>query len=537
MQLAAVIWVSYNFFVSQAWTAYYDPVLSIVELWPGNWEDYGGDLGQYGMGGGKAHCSDPTSFNFDWDANFLYRPTKCSVIPWGEQVQKLGNMMYIPTYIEDTYYVNGSKSEKVSYFIENVEALTIYMNHGYEVERDKRVMRGRDKGQAEDGYAGSEMEEIEGEEGQLLTIFQNEQGDRDCTIGGKKRWFKADVQNGINGSVQDFLVCAGLSGLDETNTPLLRNVVGESGKPTFRLSGMGLRLNIVYENTGLHRERDWDGAVAYVRVQKVHLWNSNFQMGYTTLPTAANVGGSGTYRHRYQYGITLEIFARGKFGFFDYGALITGLVNALVLLSLPIAVIKLCALYLCGPISKVYNRTVDAPLDISGAIYGALVRKCISGKTFKLIAGETTENPDTVEGPQLQKMFSESLLSCIKNGVLDEGEIQQMTKLVLAGLDTTKTGDINLEDWCEAASYGEAVQSTELGDLFDEHRKKGFIEQTFTDSKMQQLLNPSQISQMDRLMRYSSRYSSKKKKARAVSEKEDSPVPKEFEGVASDEKE
>ncbi|CAD7953200.1 unnamed protein product [Amoebophrya sp. A25] len=380
------IWVIYNFIYSRAWNLEHIPVHGMVELWSGSPSTWDATV---------KHCTDLSYYNYDWSSTFMYRPTKCMRLPEGENQYKLGSRMYITTYAVDSYYVGGVKQWSLEFLTQNVDDLMIYFNHGYQVTtQSDKVVRGRDKFQGEEGTLGGSMSEISGEQGQMLTIFQDSSGSRECVIGGKSRWKPRDALSGISGKLSEFLACGGIS-LDDYNHKVKTNSAVEVGTPTYRITGAGLKLEHYYYNSLMHSESDWAGTVCYIRVRTVPIWNSNQIAAHTTVydgtisgtnPSASDVQSA--YRFRYQYGVSVELEALGTFSLFDYQALITGLVNALVLLALPTAVIKVIACKFCGPISAVYERSQAEPVDLNEFIYGAVARKFVYAHVFKQLAKE-----------------------------------------------------------------------------------------------------------------------------------------------------
>ena len=114
---------------------------------------------------------------------------------------------------------------------------------------------------------------IHGEKGQMLTIIQDESGSRECPLNGNSRWASHEVGSGISGKLSDFLSCAGIS-LDDYNREALSGGATESGVPTYRITGYGLKLQMYYHNSDLHDE-DFDGTVCYVKIHGSAMWNSN----------------------------------------------------------------------------------------------------------------------------------------------------------------------------------------------------------------------------------------------------------------------
>ncbi|CAD7928990.1 unnamed protein product [Amoebophrya sp. A120] len=498
LMLGASTWVLYNFIYSKAWNMEETPVPGIIELWsqlPSNLT---------GNSANEKHCADMNYYAYDWSSTWTYRAEKCMILPPGENVHKMGNKMYIPTYVQDSYQVGGSTNWTLNYFAQNVDEMFIYFNHGYEVHDKDEVNRGRDKFQATKGIVGEQAETIHGEKGQLLTIIQDEGGKRECIVSGKSHWYPKDTKNGINGKLREWLACGGVS-LDSVNNDVKSGSPEETGIPTFRMSGLKLHFDLTYHNTyggswETHREKDWEGVVCYIRVRVGPMWNSNQYASHTVVYNGvypntndpAKADPQSAYRYRYQYGVGLEIQAAGAFAFLDYQALITGLVNALVLLALPTLVVKFVALYLVGPSSTVYANVQREPLDFNTAIYGSCARKIIAMQTFKQLLQQHGATEEGLTKEHLRNMLLKAMHQCVVDGKLDEEAIGLIAEAMLQGMDQDGDALIELNEFVETCSVGENVTSTEMGRLFDRKRQPGYLESLLTDSKMKAMLAHAQ---------------------------------------------
>eukprot|EP00392_Amoebophrya_sp_AT5.2_P009150 g9178.t1 len=479
LQIAVGIWVGFNIFHSRAWTQDYVPVHGIVELWSST-----GSSSSFDDATSLKHCTDFSYYAYQWSASFRYAPTKCLKLPEGENQSKLGNKMYIPTYAHDKYFVGGVQEWQVEFLAQNVDELRMYFNHGYQLNTGSSyVLRGRDKFQAEEGnFSDERFKRVPHEEGQMLTVFQDASGNNDC---------------------------AGVA-LDDFNLAVKTHSAEEVGSPTYRITGLGLKLEHYYYNARVHNE-PWKGVVCFVRVRHVPMWNSNQQAAHTvvyngTYPgtNPAKTDANSAYRFRYlcpgqvvisevypartawQYGISIEMEANGIFSLIEYEALLTAFVNALVLLAIPTALIKLVAIYLKGVDGTSTNVVHRKKSSSGGSGSGG------NNKKQPRLGEEQVEDADLQRGilqpEQFERMLQEALQQCVKNGDLDLGEIHLAAQAVMQGLDHEQTGFIAMNEYVESCSFGEKITANELGKLFDKDRKRGVLERLMTDRKTQHLL-------------------------------------------------
>merc|ERR1711963_1363189 len=100
--------------------------------------------------------------------------------------------------------------------------------------------------------------------------------------------------------------------------------------PHLRTTGVMVRLEMRYQN----RHERVDGtivAVCDIYVQVAPAWMSSSFNDYFSLGSRDHA----QYLYRYRQGVVFSFVEGGSFAFFDYNQLLTSIVNAFVLMTIP----------------------------------------------------------------------------------------------------------------------------------------------------------------------------------------------------------
>jgi len=481
LQIAAVLLVVMQIAVSRAWTTTTIPVSYGLEMWsvpgtPAAADNMAVD-----------HCSKPLSLEYVYNENTTYGPTSCKRLALAEAYNKNGPNMFFPIHVEDTY-VDAKKGkcagvtcpgksvkveqrttcecqEKDTYFVQNPEANVLVINHGFSV--DKVDMYGGKK--KDHGRSVKESDENE-----ILTIVtMNGKRDVRCEVGGRKEWPLSAAKQGIQGPLEDWMACGGMA-LDDSVPTSKSFMKGEVGAPRARILGLNMQISLIYTN---NHDEEHEGAVCYIEVIALPLWNSHNAIAWTQVPTMYNPDSS--FRSRYQFGISVSLQASGSFNWFDLNALVLIITSSLVLLKLPGTIVQLLATKCVGRLSKIYSAVAVESFSIVDRFHGLAARLLGHKMSYEALTA------DKGKGKFSQETMLENLTEVLADeaaaGILQESEIQKMSHFLHAQMDTAGSQTVSLQEFLQASNNNEAIKMTDLSSFFDDDFKMSILEKIFGD--------------------------------------------------------
>jgi len=481
LQIAAVFLVLMQIAVSRAWTSNTKPVSYGLEMWT--------TPASVAAAGNMAvpHCNDSLSLQYVYNENTTYGPTSCKRLSAGEAYNKNGPNIFFPIFVMDTYVLGSDKKcadvtcsakqkkvdmidscecqEKDDFFVKNPEENILVINHGFAV--DKVDMFG---GKVQD-HGRSVMEDDENE---ILTIVTLK-GDKKtkCRVGGLLDWPLSSARQGIQGPLKDWMACGGVA-LDDA-VPTSRSwMKGETKAPVARILGLNMQISLLYTN---HHSEDHKGAVCYIEVIALPLWNSHTAIAYTQVPTLYD--SSSSFRARYQFGISVSLQSSGTFLWFDLNALVLIITSSLVLLALPGTIVQFMATNCVGRLSKIYGAVAVESFNIVERFHGLCAR--LLGHKMSYEALTAGKGKATLKQEGLLDNLTEVLEDEIKAGTLQENEIEKMAFFLMDQMDLAGNDCVSLQEFLAASNNNEAIKMTDLSSFFDDDFKMGILEKIFGD--------------------------------------------------------
>jgi len=481
LQIGAVVLVMMQIAVSRAWNTTTIPVSYGLEMWTVE----GTEAAANDMD--VTHCSDPLSLKYVYQENKTYGPTSCKRLALADAYNKNGPSLFFPIHVEDTY-VDAQQGkcagvtcagkavkkehlktcecqETDTYFVQNPEANVLVINHGFSV--DQVDMYGRKKQE----HGRSVMED---EKNEILTIVtMNGKRDARCEVGGRKEWPLSASKQGIQGSLKDWMACGGMD-LDDSVPTSRSYMKGEGAAPRARILGLNMQISLIYTN---NHDEDHEGAVCYIEVVALSVWNSHNAIAYTQVPTLESANSS--FRSRYQIGISVSLQASGSFNWFDLNALVLIITSSLVLLKLPGTIVQVLATKCVGRLSKIYTAVAVESFSIVDRFHGLCARLLGHKMSYEAITAGKGNSPMKQE--TLLANLTEVLADEAKAGILCESEIQKMSHFLMAQMDTAGTDSISLQEFLQASNNNEAIKMTDLSSFFDDDFKMSILEKIFGD--------------------------------------------------------
>jgi hypothetical protein len=437
----------------------------------------------------EPHCSNPGSYLYQYSSTFTYNPSECKPLPSSEAYTKNGLNLYFPTYIDEDFstQINASncaslfcdsavgevktddgidcKCDKLSkYFVQNPEENILHINHGFMVyELDQLTGRPLEKPVKHKSNALPAEEKFE-----MKTII-TKAGDREkkCEVGGKSEWKRTDAENGISGTLKEWIAC----GSDDAQS---LEAYSENSKgpgmttaPHTRITGMQMSIKLVYDYT-----EGYDDVTCYVIVDTTKQFNTQTSVAYTLLPSP-QAPFDQIYRRRYNYGIGVTISATGEFKFTDFTTIILIITSSLVILSLPQTMITFLTMNGVGRLSKIYSANATERFGILDRLH------CVCARTL----GWKTmfDNMNLDKGVLTGKSVHDDLHAILKpTDDLGEGEIESMANIVVGEM-AGDGGSISLQQYLRACNENENVKLKDIATFFDENAKVPILEKIFSD--------------------------------------------------------
>merc|ERR1719217_511476 len=155
-------------------------------------------------------------------------------------------------------------------------------------------------------------------------------------------------------------------------------------------------------------------------------------------------GEMGEYRYRSSRGVQVHVSISGVFEYYDQSALITAIVNSIVILQLPGQIILGLAVFCIGLLSEIYYAAQSQRLNISAQFHGAVARHMNSTAAFRQITGQAGKINHGMTFAELRKQMKAVFHADIKSeanpdGDLDMDEFEQMVRIIMFGMDRGKT--------------------------------------------------------------------------------------------------
>lgn len=384
-------------------------------------------------------------------------------------------------------------TETDDFFTRNPEKRKLYLHHGYEVSTDssgQKIQRGVSFWTKATIITENGMTD---EPQPIRTTIVDKNGNA-CKIGDSANgvWEAADADRGIGGTLSDWLACAGVNLDDHAN-----EIAPEEKGIKLRRTGFHLYLEIT-SRAEVGSTTEWPVVESTIRVTVAKgEMNSVQTLAYTTMYRPDK--GEGEYRARETFGISVHVIAKGQFGCFDEGAMITALVNCMVIAQLPNKVVLVLALYCLGLLSQIYYAAQSQRLNITGQFHGTVARYMVATQAFRGLTGQSKiEHGMTfAELSKHMKIVFEKELSH-NGGNVEPDELYKMVRMVMWGLDRPtqgeradedgnilqlEDGDISKDEFISACGCNEVIRMSQISKFFDDERRRGCLEWLFDDTE------------------------------------------------------
>ncbi|CAE8583712.1 unnamed protein product [Polarella glacialis] len=506
LKLGAALWIVYSIVASRSWNNIAKPMSFATELWQKSGDPV------FKNRDDVPHCNDLARYAYNYSSNYHYQPASCRKMPPGEDyARRPGLEILYPTFFQDQStrafatadcgaggaaeaFCTGEGgvmevpgpglagcacTQSESYFAKNVESDGFFLSHGYLV-----------KGM---GYSGSHgqrarsrlpfVEETTEDdrsdrwqrkrEEELLTIIKGTNG-QDCQLQGRSRFYSQDAIDGIGGSLNEWLSCAGVT-LDSQDERARSGHPGENMAPQARLTGMTLQLTLSYMNK--HHGENHNGIVCFLRVESRQHWNSDNLVRYGSLPDKT---GATSMRYSTRRGVSVVVQAEGAFSFFDSTSLNNAVVNAVVTFNLPDLIVALFAMSCLGVLSEIYSKTRCKEVEVKAQCQGSLTRMLVAAAVFKTFAA----SEKGVSSEQVFGLLDGIFRKHREDGVLDQKEISVLASHMMAALDPNGDQFADFDEFVKFFVSSEVISVHDMAQMYDIDRRRPFLERLFHDSSI-----------------------------------------------------
>jgi len=200
----------------------------------------------------------------------------------------------------------------------------------------------------------------------------------------------------------------------------------------------------------------------------------------------------GLVRRKTSIALRLQIAAgSGRFLVWDYGAIMTHVINLLVLFRLPSAIIRFITLNMLGQLSVIYKKATIHSFDITEQCGAAAVRltQCVS--SFVQLADVQDANAAgklVISKERLHAQLSQAL-QCVGD-VLDSTELCQLSHYCYEMIcGSSSTGLIGMQEYEQACLVNEEIDLKAMSKLFDVNRRHYPGEKLFTPTSLRRSLH------------------------------------------------
>lgn len=259
-----------------------------------------------------------------------------------------------------------------------------------------------------------------------------------------------------------------------------------------RKDGIEININVeCFNNNHIRQEQ-----VSRVLSRKYYTCQLNAEL--TPKTSAFRLIGPITDYHKVYHGIRLTFRNRGSWERIYWGRILEGIVDLVVMMSVPTATVKFIATKLLGPLSAVYHKMINERFGIRERLGGMATRLMADRVAYLHLIDSESSSGALGISPQ---HMHEQLKSCLQwNSELRPCELQQLTKFCFESVhlyskkgepdllaSVTKrslkndTADLILEDhFGLAITNNESVGFSDFAKLFSSTRKRGLLENVFT---------------------------------------------------------
>eukprot|EP00931_Biecheleriopsis_adriatica_P003693 TRINITY_DN105469_c0_g1_i1.p1 TRINITY_DN105469_c0_g1~~TRINITY_DN105469_c0_g1_i1.p1 ORF type:complete len:606 (+),score=87.71 TRINITY_DN105469_c0_g1_i1:53-1870(+) len=459
------------------------------------------------------HCKNTSAYSFQWSPSWWYRPSECRSLPNRLRSQKRGTDVFLPTYISEKIFWTGECSDNnrdacsighqgsrgeysegaglcmctihYEYLVKNAEETSILFLFGFHVRLED--------GKSAEGTLDKDFHLVKTPsaadtkiKGKMVTRLRKPDGSL-CMVMNRSEYSLEVAGEGIGGKLKDLLACAGMT-LDSDPRPL-DTAIGKS-TDNLRLMGMNLKFELAFN----YPSADADGLATDVTVSVLPVWNSEKEI-VTYSEFGAFRNGS-VEIEQFMYGVTPIFTSAGHYRRFNIYALLSALVNATVILSLPGIVTTFLALYCVGSSSAVFRTAVKQPFSIYRSMHDSFMKMFVANAAFRFLTDSGSKNSaDEIKGLSGDEVYNfilDVFRQEVSSGGVNVDEVSAIVSFLMKESTTSfddqdsgsddKVRRITFPDFLAASLRNEPVPVASLLDFLDVHRRRSCLELLFDDT-------------------------------------------------------
>jgi len=451
-------------------------------------------------------CTGMAAYVSEDDPTFKYKPTSCKAFPDREFSSVGGSKLFLPTFVDNTKAWDASGDEcgaasrkacselgaifeeangqcsctlNEQFLVLDAGEQSVRFVYGYEVDTSDGQRRDLRRGGilSSTTSAGPEHE-LEPQSHALVTQFRARDGAA-CTFGGKSRWLQTEALGGITGTLNELLVCAGVT-LDSDPATL---VTGTLSAPS-HLRTMGFKLELQ-----LHLGQDLVGDLnCDVRVVATPITTVAYRD--SIISSAFPKQGAVAHQRQRVHGVTMDVRVTGQIYTFRLAQVVRGVVDVFVVLQFPKMIVYFVAMYTMGIASRVHRSTARTRLNIFAKFHSSIAKVLLAEVAYRGLINNFTDRMNNLGS--VTPHFLLERLEDIFRGDLQKDELTKLAAVVFTSMDkdhddeivcseflqsSTDDGEINLSTMIKFFHSQDSERNLRLQRILDdtEQRTKSLI--------------------------------------------------------------
>jgi len=379
--------------------------------------------------------------------------------------------------------------ENRDFRLESVEHQQVILFHGYQAHASSTSQRWTETETIENRGKRSVIEvKLQGTQTRhentdgIMTVVVGHDGG-ECRLGGRHKWLPEDSGRGIDGTLKEWLSCAGI-GHETADHTLTDHALQH---------GVALHVRLRYDSD--HNELSHAGVLCTLTVEVLPRTAPTEEL-VDALPLQTNsvtAGNTGTGHHvlaaaiSMHHGVLFTMSASGTIRKFGLVQCVELIVQLAVLFTFPRKMTNVLALYGLGLISEIYRRARRTRLRIRTALQQSVAKILLAENSFRGLTGSLWEGHARI--PMRKRDVLHHLKEVFQTPDGEPSEVDEKALEDLAKICVQRFGQN--QDGLERMTCRDFVQYCTAQDVVDVRCMARFFAHTRKPSLLSWLFDPS----------------------------------------------